>query len=118
MIIDALDECDPATREDLLDALERFLREAPCLLKIFISSRDDQDLVCRLQNYPTLELSSDRNGADIKAFTRSELDRRIQRQELLWGSPRKDELRGNIIHELETNARGMYVFPHRLRILY
>lgn len=111
LVLDALDECDRATRGGLLAALERFLKEAPCLLKIFVSSRDDQDLVCRLQNYPTLELSSDRNAADIQAFIRSELDRRIECQELLRGSPRKDELRNKIGIELEANAQGMYVFP-------
>ena len=113
LVLDALDECDRATRGGLLAALERFLKEAPCLLKIFVSSRDDQDLVCRLQSYPTLELSSDRNAADIRAFIRCELDRRIESQELLRGSPRKDELRNQISTKLEANAHGLYVSPSR-----
>lgn len=45
IVIDALDECDQETRKDLLDAVEFILREASTVIKIFISSRDDQDIV-------------------------------------------------------------------------
>ena len=45
--------------------LEHLLQESPCIVKIFVSSRDDQDIVCKLRNYPTLDLSSDRNSEDI-----------------------------------------------------
>jgi hypothetical protein len=41
IIIDALDECDPSKRADLLEALEQILQNSSNLVKIFISSRDD-----------------------------------------------------------------------------
>lgn len=48
IVIDALDECDLERRADLLETLETILRESPHLVKIFVSSRDDQDIVCHL----------------------------------------------------------------------
>jgi hypothetical protein len=56
IVIDALDECVPDKRADLLEALEDILRKSSRLVKIFMSSRDDQDLVYHLQDYPNLEL--------------------------------------------------------------
>ncbi|KAJ0166508.1 Vegetative incompatibility protein HET-E-1 [Colletotrichum tanaceti] len=48
LVIDALDECNEATRSSLLELLESLL-DAPALLKIFVSSRDDQDIVYNLK---------------------------------------------------------------------
>jgi hypothetical protein len=64
IIIDAFDECDPEKRADLLEALETILRESSSLVKIFISSRDDQDIHFQLKQYPNLEISSERNSDD------------------------------------------------------
>jgi hypothetical protein len=72
IIIDALDECDAERRADLLETLETILKKPSRLVKIFISSRDDQDIVCHLQNYPSLELVSNRNMDDIASFVRAE----------------------------------------------
>jgi len=48
IIIDALDECDSDSRADLLETLETILQESSSMVKIFVSSRDDQDIVCHL----------------------------------------------------------------------
>lgn len=109
MIIDALDECNPATRKDLLGAMELILRESPSLVKIFVSSRDDQDIVYKLQGYPSLQLSSDRNSGDIAQFVESETNSLIASANLLLFSTRKDELRQKIIREVTNGAGGMYV---------
>jgi hypothetical protein len=54
IVIDALDECDTERRADLLEIFESILRESSNLVKIFVSSRDDQDISQCLENYPTL----------------------------------------------------------------
>jgi hypothetical protein len=107
MVIDALDECNDATRGDLLDMLEEILQASPCLLKIFISSRDDQDIVCKLDNYPNLDISSERNSEDINLFIQRETDRFVSNGSLLRCSTRKAELRDEIVHELQSKAAGM-----------
>lgn len=109
LVIDALDECNDKKR-DLLGVLEGLLKASPCLLKIFVSSRTDQDIVYRLINYPNLDVSSECNSADIDLFVRSETKHLIEEGSLLWLSTRKEELRDKIIHELSSGARGMYVF--------
>ncbi|RSL79052.1 hypothetical protein CEP52_017570 [Fusarium oligoseptatum] len=108
IVIDALDECNPATRGDLLDTLEDLLKTSPCLLKIFVSSRTDQDLVYKLDNYPNLHLSSDCNSADIDLFVRSETRRLIDKGSLLRFSTRKEEMCDKIVHELTSKAQGMF----------
>jgi hypothetical protein len=54
IFIDALDECDPERRSELLDAFETILIEAPTLVKLMVSSRDDQDIVWRLKGHMNL----------------------------------------------------------------
>jgi len=107
IIIDALDECDPDTRSDLLEFLESILQESSSLVKTFVSSRDDQDIVCQLQNYPSLELSSDRNSDDIAEFVKSETRRLIKKKALLRSIINKKELQNVIIDRITEGAKGM-----------
>ncbi|KAK1837982.1 ankyrin repeat protein, partial [Colletotrichum chrysophilum] len=108
IVIDALDECNPATRDILLDTLEYLLNASACLLKVFVSSRDDQDIVYNLRKYPNLTLSSDCNTTDIELFVRSETTRLVKKGSLLRYSERKEELGDKIVHELTCGAHGMF----------
>lgn len=49
IVIDALDECNSNERQYLLDSIEQILQDSFSLVKIFVSSRDDQDIVCTLR---------------------------------------------------------------------
>lgn len=109
IVIDALDECDPETRTDLLGTLEKILKESLGLVKIFVSSRDDQDIVCHLQDYPDLGISSDRNMDDITSFVRVETQDLIKKKRLLRSSTNKEELKEMIIDRVTKGANGMYV---------
>ena len=106
-MIDALDECDPAKRDKLLDALEDILEEAPSLVKIFVSSRNDQDIVSQLRHYPNLAIDSDRNGGDITEFVRTETNRLIEKRKLLKYSHEKAELTELITGQISKEADGM-----------
>ena len=107
IIIDALDECDPEIRVDLLETLERVLQESTSLVKIFISSRDDQDIVCRVQGYPSLEIASHKNKEDIAAFVRAETNGLIQKRKLLKFSSSKEQLENLIINRVIEGSNGM-----------
>ena len=107
IVIDALDEIDPEKRYDLLEALETILQEARGLIKVFVSSRDDQDIVCTLNNYPSLDITSDHNQRDIEAFVRNETERLIKKRRLLRYSICKDELRFLILEKVCQGADGM-----------
>ncbi|GKT83832.1 ankyrin repeat protein [Colletotrichum tofieldiae] len=107
IVIDALDECSETSRSRLLELLQGLLKTSLCLLKIFVSSRDDQDIVYKLDGYPNLHLSSDRNSGDINLFVQTETAHLISTGELLRSSTRKEELRSKIVDELSSNAHGM-----------
>jgi hypothetical protein len=76
-------------------------------VKIFISSRDDQDIVCHLQEYPSLEIASYRNKDDIARFVRAETKSLIQRRKLLKFSSSKDKLQKFIVDQVIKGADGM-----------
>ena len=109
IVIDALDECDPASRPDLLQALEQIVHHSSSLVKIFVSSRNDQDIVCHLADCPNLQIEATKNQADIINFVNSEVRRRISRKELLLGNPTSN-LISLIIQRLCDGAHGMSAF--------
>ena len=45
IILDALDECEEITRHELLEALDSIISKSANVVKIFVSSRDDIDIV-------------------------------------------------------------------------
>ena len=109
IVIDALDECDPEKRELLLDAIESLLQDSSLgLLKVFLSSRDDQDISCTLREYPNLDLVPSKNSADIEAFVREETDRLVRKQRLLRNSRAKESLKLLIIEDVARAADGMF----------
>ena len=107
LILDALDECDPETRANILDCLEKILQESSGLIKIFISSRDDQDIVFTLKDYPNLEIVSDRNRDDVAKFVRAEVQKLVKKGKLLRYSHAKEEFTELIIKEVIKGAAGM-----------
>lgn len=108
IVIDALDECDKKTRSKLLSVLTTIMASKPNRVKIFISSREDDDLGLILNKAPTIRISSKDNSEDIARFVQSEIDTRIAHRELLRGNVPKD-LRDYIIETLIKGADGMSV---------
>ncbi|OCK86545.1 ankyrin, partial [Cenococcum geophilum 1.58] len=108
IVIDALDECDPGKRLDLLKALEKILRESSGLVKIFVSSRDDHNIVIRLQRYPNLEIKSDRNSDDIVVFVKDQTERLIEDGKLLRCSDSQTEMKELIVKKVIAGANGMF----------
>ena len=80
IIIDALDECGPAGMQDLLEALHSIIRESNNVVRVFISSRDDHDLVYRLAQTPNLYIRAADNMEDIEKFVISRVEEAIIKQ--------------------------------------
>ncbi|CAI6226816.1 unnamed protein product [Periconia digitata] len=117
IVIDAMDECSPKKRHEMLKSLKKILQSSTSLVKIFISSRDDQDIVWRLQHYPNLEIDSRRNGDDISRFVKDQVEQLVQDGTLLHYSTCKPEMRKLIIEKVIEGTAGMYVYnnmPHWL----
>lgn len=109
IVVDALDECDLENRQCLLDVFENLLQKSKGLVKIFVSSRDDQDIVCTLREYPNLDIVSERNAVDIESFVRIETKRLVSKRRLLRDSNARDELKAPMIDKVSKGADGMYV---------
>ena len=107
IVLDALDECDPATRSDLFDALEKILKMSPELVKVFATSRDDQDITWSLSNYPNIRVSSSKNSADILTFVEAEVESLVKKGKLLRYSQSKETMRALIIDGIQSQAHGM-----------
>ena len=107
IVIDALDEYNPEKQVDLLETLEKILQESSRLVKIFVSSRDDQDIVYHLQDYLNLNIISDRNMDDITSFVRAETQDLIKKKKLLRSSNNQIELVESIINQITEEANGI-----------
>ena len=107
IIIDALDECDPLERYKLLDALRNILSKSASLVKIFVSYRDDGDIVCRLIESPNIYICASKNHGDIKRFIEFEVDKAIKGKRILRGLVPED-VRAEITQTLIRDAQGMF----------
>jgi hypothetical protein len=105
IVIDALDECDAQLRHTLLSGLTKIVKEVSGI-KLFVSSRDDKDIVLRLEDSPNLYITAERNAGDIHAFIQSELSQAIEEKRLLNGHP-SEELVERITKTLTEKSQGM-----------
>lgn len=108
IIIDALDECDLATRGHLLQVLREICIACPGLVSIFVSSRNDDDLVLELEGVPNHYISLTDNAADIETFVEVKISRAIQDRKLLRGKV-SEHLKALIITAVSKGAKGMLV---------
>lgn len=106
IVIDALDECDPSRRYLLLDSLQEILQGSANLVKIFVTSRDDGDIVCRLRDSPNLYIRAEDNGEDIHNFVKLEVEQSIEKKRLLSGNV-STELKLLMIETLNQGAQAM-----------
>lgn len=107
IVLDALDECNPERRHELFDALDRIVQESSNVVKILVSSRDDGDIVCHLEQSPNVYISADYNTGDICRFVVHEVSHAIEKKRLLNGRV-TEKTRDKIIETLQNGAQGMY----------
>lgn len=108
ILIDALDECRASQRHELLGALDVLLERSAYLVKVFVSSRDDVDIVLRLQKHPNIYINIDNNKNDIHRFIQFEIRKALSDRRLLKGAV-SSGLAKLITEKLAMKARGMYV---------
>ena len=107
IVIDALDECNPDDQRVLLKAIEEILRRSSGLVKVFISSRNDHDIVSRLEEYPNLEITSDRNSDDIAVFVKDRTEQLVREKVLLRHNKSPSEMKKLIVDKTIEGAAGM-----------
>ncbi|RAK99918.1 uncharacterized protein BO80DRAFT_426008 [Aspergillus ibericus CBS 121593] len=68
LVLDALDECDPVSREKLILLFKEVLRTSTRPIKLFISGRPDGDIRHHFSSQPTIEIQSSDNHKDIETY--------------------------------------------------
>lgn len=101
IILDALDECEPKSRWRLVETLELLLTNSERPIKIFISSRPDQDIRKKFRNKPNIEIQAKHNETDIQKFVSGEIVKHGS-----WGEM-PPSLQADIINTLLKQSDGM-----------
>ncbi|TRX91334.1 hypothetical protein FHL15_007756 [Xylaria flabelliformis] len=68
LVLDALDEVNQESRQELLDALSNLIQESTTLVRIFISSRSNYDISLSLAGAPNIYIGANDNAEDISSF--------------------------------------------------
>ncbi|KAI1752087.1 hypothetical protein F4782DRAFT_155191 [Xylaria castorea] len=102
LVLDALDECEPDSRRQILETVEYLLSESRNPLKVFISSRPERDIRNRFLHRPNVEIKATDNEEDIQKFASEEITKHEN-----WGGM-SPGLRDTIIKVLFTQSQGMF----------
>jgi hypothetical protein len=102
IVIDAVEECDPNIRLQLLDALEEISARSVNLVKILVTSRSHENIAS--EHWSTLGIRQGDNAEDIKKFIDHQVNSRMRR--FLRGKD-ADKLKQQVVKTLAEGAGGM-----------
>lgn len=103
LVLDALDECDKSTRDQLMDTLETLISQSPNLVKIFIASRPDLDIKERFEGGPNLVIQAGDNRDDISKFVKDAISKSPRH----WQKKVSSALKIEICEVLVDKSDGM-----------
>lgn len=107
LVLDALDECEPPVRAQLIEIFNRLIDKAH-RLKIFVSSRRDSDITYQLGKEANVGIEATDNKNDIGKF----VSHTIKEAQARRRNPIPKDLQDEIIQVLLEKSGGMYVvFP-------
>lgn len=107
IMIDALDECAPESRHELLGAIEDIIAASPKRVRFLVSSRNNvEDISSRLDEVSDLTIDVTSSAADIEKFVRLVLERSIEEKRLLSGHV-PPALQETLVRQLTDGAQGM-----------
>ncbi|KAH0565685.1 hypothetical protein GP486_000925 [Trichoglossum hirsutum] len=105
LVLDALDECNKETRTQLVDILDTLVTQAPKPVKVFISSRPDQDIKHRFECGPNVQIRATDNRDDIAKF----VDHKINNSPGYWQKSISPDLKKGICETLVDKSEGMQI---------
>lgn len=108
IVIDAMDECNGVV--DVFEKLKSIWSQSTTPIKVFMSSRDEEQIAIRVTDAPNFSadssISIEENFKDIRRFVVREVESAIKRKTLLSGVVSED-LKQLIIKTLTDGAQGM-----------
>ncbi|KAI0536938.1 hypothetical protein GGR58DRAFT_370150 [Xylaria digitata] len=93
IIIDGLDESELETRDKLMEVFQNLVSQCKTPLKLFISSREDEDIKQQFRDGRDLRITAKDNQADIERFVVSRLGANRWCQDSLGDGTRKEIMR-------------------------
>ncbi|KAF5864459.1 hypothetical protein ETB97_007562 [Aspergillus alliaceus] len=102
LVLDALDESEESSREGLVSYFNRLVEQL-CNLKIFVSSRRDENREKQLEMKVSVTIEERDNRHDIERFVKQ----RISEDEKFRASPIPAELQTDIVRVLLEKSRGV-----------
>ncbi|KAF8416385.1 hypothetical protein EV426DRAFT_541365 [Tirmania nivea] len=106
--IDAMDEVDNDIRIHLLKCLNHVIQTSKNIVKIFVTTRMDVDILNQFENFPRIELQPDDNVSDINKFVLTKVQSSIKDRLLLHGDV-SNEVKKEIYNILCQRCKGKYV---------
>ncbi|KAE8375243.1 hypothetical protein BDV26DRAFT_268341 [Aspergillus bertholletiae] len=103
LIVDALDEIEEVSRQRLISYFSRLVEQIQSL-KIFVSSRRNEDIASRLKTKASVGINATNSQDDIVKFVSKE----IEENEKNRTSPISAELKSDIVRVLLDKSRGMF----------
>lgn len=110
LVVDAVDEVQEDRRHELLDGLCQLTRESASVVKVFVTSRNNNNILALLPGALTIGIQRDDNKADMELFVRHHVTRAVKSRRLLNGVV-SDELEEYLIQMLCAKAEEMYIEP-------
>lgn len=108
IVLDALDECNEDDREGLVKTLTSLTGNSSRPLRIFISSRPDEQIREAVYDQASLEVSMEANHDDIAKFILGEINSPDKNKQ--WKRIKKN-LRDEVVSTLIEKSQGMLVAP-------
>ncbi|KAF8427089.1 hypothetical protein EV426DRAFT_640949, partial [Tirmania nivea] len=105
--IDAMDEVNNDTRIDLLKCLNHVIQKSKNVVKIFVTTRMDIDILNQFENFPRIELQPDDNVDDINKFILTKVQSSIEDRLLLDGVV-SNEVKKEICNILYQRCKGNF----------
>ena len=106
IVVDALDECETAERDEVTTFLSSLLERGEDRVKILITSRPEDDLSLAFDGQASYRIDVNDTANDIEPFVANRVDQLVQSRKLLRGGV-SPQLRSEIIDTLNRKADGM-----------
>ena len=107
IVIDGLDECEKASRKVVLDLLHRLQEIKNSTVKLFISCRQEDQILRSYEGVPMVEMTASSLKGDIQLYVADSVSSRMESGELRVRDP---DLAQEIMDELVNKAQGMFLW--------
>ncbi|KAL9633768.1 MAG: hypothetical protein Q9204_003260 [Flavoplaca sp. TL-2023a] len=108
IVLDAIDEVQVKGRYELITALQQTIRDSSSVVKILVTSRNDNQVLGLLNHDPTLRIGADHQRADVQTFVHDQVTLAIKSNRLLGGNV-SSQLRADLSQALIDSAGEIFL---------